>query len=497
MTAVAAVGESWWQRWPWWLLIVSTALHFFSDNEADNDLWVHLLTGRRILASHGVPSVDDLSYTAAGAAWTDHEWLAQTFLAALFAATGSPGLLAGKLAVGLLTAWLVWRPLARRDVPTWIRGAVMVLALAVLARGFAARPQILTYLFVAWLFAWLDAAHGAGGPRWQVALAALVFVLWANAHGGVIVGLGVLALYAVAPPWSDGRWRWGLLLAAAMAACVNPYGPSLFLYVWRELGTVHPLTEWQPVALGEAAHRPFVVLLGLLLLTAPFGRMLWREPWRAAVVVVTAVMALRHQRHTPLLALCASAPLAEQLAGAVARLRQRLPVTLSTKTTMAIAVGLVGLAMLQMTLLAQRFARDGFRIVYEGADYPVGAVRFLRAEDIRGNLALPLDWGGYVLWHAAPNIKVSLDGRFATVYPASVIETNFAFFRADGNPDAARLLDEYPTTLVLAPRGASIPVRRRVDWRVLYRDEVAELYGTAQPRATEMGHAPKGRLFFP
>ena len=152
---------------------------------------------------------------------------------------------------------------------------------------------------------------------------------------------------------------------------------------------------------------------------------------------------------------------------------------------------------MQTTHVVQRFARDGFRIVYEGADYPAGAVRFMKTEQLSGNLAVPLDWGGYVLWHTAPDIKVSLDGRFATVYPASVVETNFAFFRADGDPGAARLLDEYPTTLVLAPSGAATPVHHRANWRVLYRDEVAELYGSGEPQATEVGHAPTGRPPFP
>jgi len=44
------------------------------------------------------------------------------------------------------------------------------------------------------------------------------------------------------------------------------------------------------------------------------------------------------------------------------------------------------------------------------------------------NLAVPLDWGEYVLWFLAPQVKVSLDGRFATVFPEQVVADNFDFF---------------------------------------------------------------------
>ncbi len=147
-------------------------------------------------------------------------------------------------------------------------------------------------------------------------------------------------------------------------------------------------------------------------------------------------------------------------------------------------------------LVGQRFVDDGVRIVFDAADYPVGAVRFMQAEGTSGNLAVPLEWGGYTLWHTAPAIAVSLDGRFATVYPHPVVAANFAFFRGDPQ-DGTHLLDAYPTTLVLAPRGALVAVADRPDWHLRYRDEVADLYAAGPPRVAAAGQSPTGRLRFP
>ena len=93
--------------WAWALLVASSALYFLGDHEADNDLWMHLYSGRRILAEAAIPRLDDASYSAAGQPWVDHEWLTQIGLAALYAGGGSTAMWLAKLALALATAVLV------------------------------------------------------------------------------------------------------------------------------------------------------------------------------------------------------------------------------------------------------------------------------------------------------------------------------------------------------------------------------------------------------
>jgi len=209
------------------------------------------------------------------------------------------------------------------------------------------------------------------------------------------------------------------------------------------------------------------------------------------------VMALRSQRHVPLLALCAAAPLADQLQGVLDRVAARTRWRLSAMPTAAVAVALLGLACVQLAALGASVWRDRAQLVFAAADYPVGALRFARETQLRGNLALPLDWGGYALWHGAPALKVSLDGRFATVYPPTVVEDGFAFFRADGGDGASHLVEAYPTTLVLVPRGIPTPIDGRAEWKLLYSDDVAALYGREGTATTSASSAPRGVLPFP
>jgi hypothetical protein len=481
----------------WALFAFSSAVYFLCDNEADNDLWVHLLTGLRILRSGSIPRVDDLSYTATGSPWVDHEWLTQTLFAQIFEAVGPTGLWLLKVGAAAATAYLLWRMIARRSQVAWARGLAMVLVLAIVSRGFSMRPQIATYLGTAWLLDWIDAGDASQltGASWRrIAALALVFALWANLHGGFVFGIGVLALFAALPPFASAAWRWGALAAALAAACLNPFGPRLFAYVASELQIGHPLTEWQPTALLAPEHRPLLLALIALAVTLPLARAL-RRPWHGALLAATTAMALGQQRHTPLVALCAAAPLAEQIEAAQNWIGARWPGRPSRAALGLLTSALLFFSVLQIGFVLRRLAADRFRPVYEAADYPVGAMRFLAERDLGGNLALPLDWGGYALWHGGGKLKVSLDGRFATVYPAAVVDENFAFFRDD--PAGAALLDRHPTTLVVAPRGAATPAHRRPEWRVLYRDEVAEVLGAKDAGEPAEGHAPSGRLPFP
>ncbi len=473
-----------------WLLFAGTsALYFLAGNEADNDLWVHLLLGKDILSTGTIPRVDHLSFTASGAAWVDHEWLAQALFALVYDLSGASGLWLTKSAIGLAAAWLIWIGIRRSEAPTALGVFVMVLTLACLSRGFAVRPQIFTYLFVPALLLWLDTMRNKP-PAAAIPIVALWMCAWSNLHGAFIVGLGIVGLWSISPPWRHLPARLVLPAVALAAACINPYGPYLFTYIWGELSMPHPLTEWQPVTFGDPAHWPFWTMLIATAVTLPFGRMVRASPWRAALLVVTTYLALRHQRHVPLFAICAAAPLADQIAGLAVRARG---FELSQAALRIVGVAVLAMSLLQLGLLATRTAADGGTIVYQAEDYPVGAVRYARENHLEGNLALPLDWGAYALWHLSPAMRVSMDGRFATVYTPPVVEKNFDFF--SGVDDD--LLTEHRADYVLNFSYTTLEALQAHGYRPIFRDRSAVLYGKQPAAPPVTADTPRGRLPFP
>jgi len=58
-------------------------------------------------------------------------------------------------------------------------------------------------------------------------------------------------------------------------------------------------------------------------------------------------------------------------------------------------------------------------------EYPTQAADFIRRNRIRGNTAVPFDWGEYFIWKLYPKVRVSIDGRFTTAYPSEVIHDDW------------------------------------------------------------------------
>jgi len=458
----------------WTLLLTSSALYFLWNTEADNDLWGHLLFGRAMLAAGAVPRVDTYAYTTAGQLWVNHEWLSQVLMAAVYGWAGPAGLLLSKFAVALTTFLLVLSGTRRRTASIHTQAVVGLLALTVLARGCSIRPQVVTYCCTALILLLLK-AYRSGRQR-VLWLMPGIFLLWANMHGGFVLGLGILGLFAFTDLGCRVERSLQPLLVlgvSAVATLLNPYGWRLFLFVGNELTRPHPITEWQP-ATFEAAHFSFLVMLGVFVATAAFIRDWRRDGWQTVLALAVGYLALRHQRHTPLFAVCGAAPLAAQLDAARKWFQQRSAFSFSPFSHRLLGGGMVALAVAQVLLTGLRWYNLGTQITFDPREYPTLAVRVLQQAGVRGNLAVPLDWGEYVLWFLAPQVKVSLDGRFATVFPERVVEANFNLFR--GAPGWQRLLDDYPTQAVLAPTGAPCPVGTLPDWRLAYRDDRAQLF---------------------
>lgn len=458
----------------WLLLLSSSVLYFFGNNEADNDLWGHVLFGRDLLAAGTIPRVDSYAYTAVGQPWVNHEWLSQVLMAAVYGWAGSTGLLLLKFAAGVTAFLLLLSHVRHRATSPHVQGAVGLLAVAVLARGFSIRPQVFTSFFVALILLLLEEyRRGRQRVLW---LFPGIFLVWVNLHGGFVLGLGILSLFACADLvcGSERSIRpWLALSACAGMTMLNPYGWRLFLFVWHELSRPHPISEWQPASF-EVAQFAFFIMLGLFLATGAFIRDWRRDGWHAVLALGVGVLALRHQRHTPLFALCAAAPLAAQVDSAVGWLSRRTAFRFSQFSRRLLGGTIVLLAVSQLVLTGLRWRSFGFQIIFDAREYPTAAVRLLQSAGVRGNLAVPLDWGEYVLWFLAPHVKVSLDGRFATVFPERVVEDNFNFF--SGAPGWRRLLEQYPTQAVLAPVGAPCPVATLPDWQLVYRDGRTQLF---------------------
>jgi hypothetical protein len=73
----------------------------------------------------------------------------------------------------------------------------------------------------------------------------------------------------------------------------------------------------------------------------------------------------------------------------------------------------------------------------------------LSSSHASGRLVLPYDWGGFALWHWAPNLRVSIDPRRETVYSEATVNTQSAV--RYGLPEGFEFLDRQRPEYVWEP----------------------------------------------
>jgi hypothetical protein len=258
-----------------------------------------------------------------------YEWLSECAMAAVHdGIAGLDSLLLATVSVlAALFAWAAHRLM--RSGLHWMPTILLIaLGIGVGAGHLLVRPHIATIVFLGATFAVLcdvEAGRvGVGRLFWLVPL----FVVWTNAHGGVLGGLATLALVAagwfglllvgVSSPASSPRPA--LFLALVMMGCglailVNPYGlalPRTWLRIMESPVPRRLIIEHRPPEFGGSQFALICtvsVVYGLTLASA------WPRPPRVTwlIPLVWLVLALVRVRHAPLLGITAILAIAEIL----------------------------------------------------------------------------------------------------------------------------------------------------------------------------------------
>ena len=463
------------------LLVFCTAVSGFSFVTADPDLWGHLKFGAASWDAGGPVRTDPYSYTAQGHEWINHEWLSEILFSLTYRFFGDTGLLLVKLAIGLGTVAFVVRTCTDRTWHPLVLAGVGVLAVWVMQKGFMTRPQIFSFLFFAGFWFVL---HRYFLARNRLFLLPPAMVVWVNLHGGFLMGValvtGVAGWRTLEKVGFDSRrptrWLWITAGVCLSATLVNPYGFRLLSFLYHSLSQTRQITEWTPVSLWDATEIHLKVMAALLCFTLAAGRRR-ALTWEAAAAAALMAAAFRHQRHMPFFAIAAAPFLVFHLSGFVHKAVERFPQLKLGKSARHLVVAAVALlAAWHFTVGSAPYRHSGFRIVVDPSHYPVGAVRFLHDNRVSGDILLPFDWGEYVIWWLYPGCHVSIDGRFRTVYPESVLKDHL--IHRDDAEGWLRLMAKYPADILLLETSDKVALRihDETDWVHVYADKTAMVF---------------------
>jgi hypothetical protein len=395
---------------------------------ADPDLFARTAVGRLVELNGGVVHQDPFAYTPRLEQWVDHEWLSGVVFYQVARVGGDVGLLLLDLTLMLATVVLV--AMAQRETmggrswsPLWLF-CTMVPAFGIWIS--VVRSRTFTFLFLALLLLalvrWREKRAG-----WFFWLIPVLFIPWANMHGGFVVGLGLLGTTAAAVTVASPQRAPALWLCLALSVLVTLLTPYGFKYWDYILGAVTMdrslVTEWGRLQVFSLLGVHAVLWLAIFVAGAFLSE--HRPPPEAwAMVGVAFIMVLSSQRiRNFLLVLLAvyGAGSAKALAAAVAsRLESRIPSYWMAARHVAGVTMVLGLGMAagQTFLNMSAFARGGLE--YER--YPTDAVDWLATRGEGGRLLVHFNHGSFALWRLHPEYLVSLDGRYEETYPQSTID---------------------------------------------------------------------------
>ncbi len=452
--------------------------------QADPDLWGHVRFGGDIVAGHAVSRTDPYSFTS-DRPWVNHEWLAEVLMFGAYRLGGSFGLVALKLTLDVALVLLVLFHL-KPDLPAAIDRDrfVALLVLGIMPRALTVRPQLFSLLLFGVLLSVLLRADR--GQRRALFLVPAVMMVWANLHGGWLVGMATFAVWVgvrlIRPgPRSPDRAVLVVVgLGAAAATLINPYGIGLWSFLQATAGMPRPdIGEWTPMYRLPAAQ---MLLFMPVLATAIYVVVRrWRTVDRAylGVVVMLGVATLLVSRLDAFFAIAVVMLLGREVVRRTAVVATALGVTGERRGPTGLprfavlAFAIVGLVVMPAWVAAHR---DMFQVGLQASFLPEpAAARFVLLNRLHGRMITWFDWGEYAIWHFGPRLKVSLDGRRETVYSIAALRANYDF--CNGKPGAAEWATRQAADYAWLPNGVpACALLEAHGWRRVFRGPISSVF---------------------
>src|SRR3990172_8753605 len=188
----------------------------------DGDLGRHLTIGEYILDNGNIPTRDLFSHTLAGAALTPHEWLAQVIFAGANRLGGLDGVVIFSALLIAVTFTLVYRQCYQRSRIALVSLAWAIVGAAAASLHWIARPHLFTLLMTLLWIGELERIRLGDRPRWWVL--PILMLLWANLHGGFLVGFVIMGIYLISLRFSLTRKVLAIGIISALATLINPVG---------------------------------------------------------------------------------------------------------------------------------------------------------------------------------------------------------------------------------------------------------------------------------
>lgn len=460
----------------------------------------HIRTGQQMLASHSIPHTDLFSSTMAGKSWFAWEWLYDLFVGKLAATLGLNGVVWLTAVVIAAVFAGTFRYLTSRGADIFVGLLLLLLAVSASSIHFLARPHVFSWLLTLIWFWILDSSERDGtASKKKLWILPFLMLLWANLHGGFLIGFALLGIF-----WLDALWNWGQAnenriedmlakvasrrrawqlfyvgLACGAATFVNPFGWKLHSHIYAYLTNrflMDHIDEFQSPNFHAIAPRCFLLLVLIALATfALQGRHLrMSDALTSMFAIYSGLYASRNIPVSSVLLVMIVAPLipTSLRAGGFFRRMSTVEAGLRGHVWPILAVAATFLVVANGGHVGSNLAMDAH---FGETRMPVAAVDYMQQHDVRGPVLTPDYWGGYVIYKLYPRDQVVVDDRH-DLYGEQFFKSYLKFIRAQ--PGWETFLHEHAAGSILLPRDGAVAAAlgNTEGWKTIYSDNLSIIY---------------------
>lgn len=362
----------------------------------DPDFGWHIRFGE-ITLSEGLTKKDLFSYTMPSYNFVNHEWLTDLALAILYKHFNIFGL-SIIFAIFALLATLIISPFKNKGLSILI----YFLTIPLLLSFSGIRPQLISwFLFAVVLQILIHSKY--------LLLLPFIFLIWANLHGGFVIGLLVLLIYFFTNLVKKQGHMFRLFFYTTLCFAttfINPYGSELWNEIWITASNKSlrfSISEWMPTLFEF--NIPFIILTSLsFALIIKYRKNI--DLFLLITYLILLLFALSSIRNIPLWVI-AVFPVLESgfrlLIIDVNKSRLNLNRFNQLKLLFSVVLAIIFIYSTFHTL------KKSF-ILSEKNYYPTQAVNFLKDNQLGSRIFAPYGWGGYLLWKK-DDIHLFIDGR--------------------------------------------------------------------------------------
>jgi hypothetical protein len=471
--------SSYFQRFGIYVFLISFACVYYLENApillGHFDLGWHLAAGDLIRDRGSIP-FQAWSFTSEGRQWFNLSWLWDVIASVIFQYTNFSGLIifvvaCGAVLVGYLTSVCISSGASTTAV------CISVFFSCLLYPAFATYPNI--YLAASpnistMLFCVIFYGECLKRTRWFLLPA--IMVLWANLHGGFLLGLLIIGVFCgvalLRRDWANFKIYIFAGVGCFIATFINPLGWHIYEGLATVLGHFSQayISEWWPYYRNITMPGSIPGIIYIFIFMALELRYRGFCPIESRVLSwLFLFLGLYQHRYMSFFFIFSTVPLALHLD----RLLPKKPNNFRVERSL-LAAGIIGACALPL--------------VYMQIDPALGLPQILSEQNVlylqthfpHARLLNHWNFGGILIFRDRGAIPVFVDGRAATAYPDALLRDYFQLEQLEINETAwDTVLEKYKIDTVLWVKSheelRKFLVGKR-DWAEAYTGLYASIY---------------------